>query len=76
MTVQFQTLSALQAGASELYPNHWGGRKPTASLNSAQKPIAACHGKQLKLHAQGTSVFAAHKQMFVGVAFAIGVGEC
>jgi hypothetical protein len=35
-------------------------------LNIAQKPIAACRGKQLKLRDQGTAVFAAHKQMFLG----------
>jgi hypothetical protein len=46
-----------------------------APLYIAQKPIAACHGKQLKLHDQGGAVFAAHKQMFVGVAFALGVGD-
>jgi len=34
-----------------------------APLYIAQKPIAACHGKQLKLHDQGGAVFAAHKQV-------------
>jgi hypothetical protein len=34
-----------------------------APLYIAQKPIAACLGKQLKLHNQGGAVFAAHKQM-------------
>jgi hypothetical protein len=32
-------------------------------LDITQKPTAACHGKQLKLHDQGGAVFAAHKQM-------------
>jgi hypothetical protein len=33
-----------------------------APLYIAQKPIAASHGKQLKLHDQGSAVFVAHKQ--------------
>ncbi len=37
-----------------------------ALLYIAQKPSAACHGKQLKLHDQGSAVFVAHKQMFLG----------
>jgi hypothetical protein len=37
-------------------------------LYIAQKPIAACHGKQLKLHDQGGAVFAAHKQKFMGIS--------
>jgi hypothetical protein len=37
-----------------------------APLCVAQKPIAACDGKQLKLNDQGRAVFSAHKQMYVG----------
>jgi hypothetical protein len=36
-------------------------------LNIAQKPIAACRGKRLKLRDQSTAVFAAHKQMSLGM---------
>ena len=36
----------------------------------AADTIAACHGKQLKLHDRGSAVFAAHKQMFLGVPLA------
>jgi hypothetical protein len=38
---------------------------PNATLNIAQKPIAACRGKQLILRDQSTAVFAAHKRMFL-----------
>jgi hypothetical protein len=37
-------------------------------LNGAQKPIAACRGKQLKLRDRSPAVFAAHKQMILGNA--------
>jgi hypothetical protein len=37
---------------------------PERLFTLPKNPAPACHGKQLKLHDQGSAVFVAHKQMF------------